>query len=163
MKRAVIAILVLFCSLPASAQWVAGGGYAHLSDSDITLGGIYGSVGYLVHEHDGLTIMPEIRLGFGVDPDTVSGIDVELDRFFAISIRGAVALNESFYVYVAPSYAHVDLTASSFIFTVSEDDWEFGFGGGVGYQISDALAGELSWESFDGTDVIGLGLRYSFD
>lgn len=107
--------------------------------------------------------MPEIRLGFGVDPDTVSGIDVELDRFLAISVRGQYALNESFYAYLAPSYAHVDLTASSFGFTVSADDWEFGFGGGFGYQFSDALAGELSWESFDGTDVIGLGLRYSFD
>ncbi|MDJ0909279.1 MAG: outer membrane beta-barrel protein [Woeseiaceae bacterium] len=163
MKRTFIAILMLFFSLPASAQWVAGGGYAQFSDSDINLGGIYGSIGYVVHEHEGLTIMPEFRLGIGVDPDTVAGIDVELDRFLAISVRGEYALVEDFYVYLAPSYAHVDLTASSFGFTVSEDDWEFGFGGGFGYRISEALAGELSWESFDGTDVIGLGLRYSFD
>jgi hypothetical protein len=46
--------------------------------------------------------------------------------------------------------------------SAKEDDWEFGFGGGVGFIPSDSVMLEAIFEDFDGTNVISAGLRYSF-
>ncbi len=166
MKRFLLATIILFFSIPASAQWVAGGGYINLSDSEdgvsVDLGGIYGSLAYVIEAEGNLTFMPELRLGLGVSDDTISGVKVELDNFFAFSVRGQFDFDSGVYLYAAPSYARAELTASAFGLSVSDDDWEFGFGGGFGYKFSEQTWGELSYETFDGTDVLSIGLRYAF-
>ena len=41
-KKSLIALSLLALPLTASANWSAGGGYANLSDEDLSLGVIYG-------------------------------------------------------------------------------------------------------------------------
>ena len=65
-------------------------------------------------------------------------------------------------MYAAPSYARAEVTASSGGISVSDDDWEFGFGGGAGYKFSDTVWGEISYETFDGTDVLSVGFKVGF-
>ncbi|MEM6514005.1 MAG: outer membrane beta-barrel protein [Pseudomonadota bacterium] len=166
MKRLMIGLGIFVLAAPVSAQWVAGGGYVNLSDEseffDVSVGGIYASLGYLVESESGLTFLPEMRLGTGVADDTILGVDIELDSFFAFSVRGQFEFDSSFYVYAAPSYARVELTASAAGMSESEDDWEFGVGGGVGYKFSDKAWGELSYETYDGTDVFSIGFKVPF-
>lgn len=166
MKNFLIALSFLFISIPASAQWVAGGGYLNVSDDDggvdVSLGGLYGSVGYVIESEGNFYFLPEVRLGVGISDDTVFGVDVELDTFFALSVRGQYDFDSGLYLYAAPSYARAEFTASSGGVSVSDDDWEFGIGGGAGYKFSDTVWGELSYETFDGTDIVSLGLKFGF-
>ncbi len=166
MKRFLIGLAFLIASVPASAQWVAGGGYVNLSDEDdffdVSLGGIYGSLGYLMAQDGGFSFMPELRVGVGISDDTISGFDIELDSFIALSVRGQYDIDSNFYVYAAPSYARVELTASAFGMSASEDDWEFGVGGGFGYKFSEKGWLELSYETYDGTDAFSVGFRGVF-
>ena len=166
MKKLLLILGVLVFSVPASAQWVAGGGYLNLSDDedgvDVSLGGIYGSLGYLIEGEGNFNFLPEIRLGVGISDDTVFGIDIELDTFFALSLRGQYDFESGLYLYAAPSYGRAEFTASAGGVSVSDDDWEFGFGGGAGYKFSDTVWGEISYETFDGTDVFSLGFKVGF-
>ena len=166
MKKFLIALALLVVSIPASAQWVAGGGYLNLSDDedgvDISLGGIYGSIGYIIEGEGAFTFMPELRLGLGVADDTVFGIDVELDSFLALSLRGQYDFESGLYLFAQPSYARAEFSASSGGITVSEDDWEFGVGGGAGYKFQEDFWGEVAYETYDGTDALTIGFKFLF-
>ena len=61
-----------------------------------------------------------------------------------------------------PSYANLDIKASNNGISRSDDNWEFGFGGGVGKQINDKTSIEASYESYDGTDLLTIGFKYAF-
>ena len=166
MKRLLTAIAFLAFSIPASAQWVAGGGYLNLSDDDdgidVDVGGIYGSLGYLIEGEGNFSFLPEIRLGVGVSDDSVLGFDVELDSFFALSLRGQYDFESGLYLFAAPSYARAEFTVSSGGFSDSDDDWEFGIGGGAGYRFQDNFWGEVGYETYDGTDALSFGFKYAF-
>ncbi|MEL6448653.1 MAG: outer membrane beta-barrel protein [Pseudomonadota bacterium] len=168
MKRILFTLIFLTASLPASAQWVVGGGYLNLSDDDdgidVSLGAVYGSLGYIIEGEGQFSFIPEVRVGFGVSDDTNSGVDVELDTFFALSLRGQYDFESGLYLYAAPSYARAEFTATSPLFSgsVSEDDWEFGIGGGAGYRFTDQTWGEVSYETFDGTDAFSIGVKFAF-
>jgi opacity protein-like surface antigen len=63
-----------------------------------------------------------------------------------------------------PSYANLDLRASFRGTSVSDDEWEFGFGAGVGKKLNEKVSVEASFESYDttDTDVITVGFKYAF-
>jgi len=56
-----------------SNHMVSGIGYMNLSDEDegleISLGGIYGSLGYQIQTDDNLYMIPEVRLGAGIQDE----------------------------------------------------------------------------------------------
>ncbi len=166
MKRILVLLALFAVSVPASAQWVAGGGYINLSDEDdgidVDLGAVYGSIGYLIEGEGNFSFLPEIRLGIGISDDTVFGVDVELDSFFALSLRGQYDFDSGLYLFANPSYARAEFTASSGGFSASEDDWEFGIGAGAGYRFQDNFWGEVGYETYDGTDVLAIGFKYAF-
>lgn len=150
----------------ASAAWTAGGGYADLSDSDdgivnINLGVVYASAGYEFLATD-FTIMPELRLGVGVYDDTVSGVNLEVDSYIAVSVRGKLNLTDNIGLFLQPTYTRLALTASAMGISESADNWELGFGGGVTYNLSDMTSIEAAYEIIDGTDVVSLGYRHHF-
>ncbi|MFT6194465.1 MAG: hypothetical protein ACJASU_001365 [Cognaticolwellia sp.] len=45
--------------------------------------------------------------------------------------------------------------------SVSDDEWEFGFGAGVGKKLIEKISVEASFEHYD-TDVITVGFKYAF-
>ena len=168
MKKVVLCVFMLFVSLSASAQWVVGGAYTNLSDdvgnSDFSLGALVGSIGYRFYpEGDtGFSIMPELRIGFGVGDDTVLGVEFELDRYAAINLRGQYAFDSGFYGFIAPSYTNIEVTGSFGGITVTEDDTEFGLGGGIGYMFNKQVHAEVLFEGIDGTDVFTFALKAQF-
>lgn len=171
MFKSLFFLIVLFgLSNAASAEWVAGVGYANLSDDedgiDISVGTIAGSLGYRFPSTSNFSIMPELRIGFGVNDDTVDfgglPFDVEVKSFVALSVRGQYEVNDSFYVYAQPSYANLDIEVSALGMSASDDDDEFGFGAGLGLHFNDHVSGEAAYEYFDGTDVFSIGIKYAF-
>jgi len=88
-------------------------------------------------------------------------VDVEIDSMFGVAVR-AQWEGENGYFFVNPSYMNLEVKASAGGFAASADDWEFGAGIGAGYRFSDNMAIEAGWEYFDGTDVLGIGLRFKF-
>ena len=157
--------LLIGASVSANAQWNVSGGYSSLNEDieadDISLGAVYGSVGY-TYDNDSLTFMPELRVGFGVGDDTVYGVDIEVDSLIVASVRAQYNVNEKFGVFLQPSYGRLEATASAGGESVSEDDWEFGFGGGASFKVRDQVAIEALYEAFDEVDVLSLGVRYSY-
>jgi opacity protein-like surface antigen len=162
-KITAIAGLLSLSSL-ASAEWTVGGGYINLSDDDgidLSLGALYASAGY-EYSSGQMTFMPELRLGVGVSDDTVQGFNLEIDTFFAASIRGQYNVTDSFGVFLQPSYARLETTASAGGQSFTDDNWEFGFGGGAAFKLSESASLEAAYESFDGSDVLSVAARFKF-
>jgi hypothetical protein len=63
---------------------------------------------------------------------------------------------------IQPSYARLEATASLGSFSETEDDWEFGFGGGATFQVSESASIEAIYEAYDEADVLSIGLRMTF-
>ncbi|WP_191321822.1 outer membrane beta-barrel protein [Colwellia sp. C1TZA3] len=162
-KKSLIVLSLLVLPLTASANGSAGAGYVNLSLENLSLGAIYGAVAYeFVAEDSQFSLVPELRLGTGISDDKTGSIKVEVERFMAFSVRGQYNYNNGFYVYVMPSYANLDLKASFRGTSASDDEWEFGFGAGVGKKLNEKISVEASFENHDGTDVITVGFKYAF-
>jgi len=166
MKKFTAIVLLSLLPFAANAEWVGGVGYVNLSDDDggidVSLDAIAASIGYRFASENDFFLMPEFRIGIGVGDDTVLGVNVEVESLLAFSVRGQYDFASGAYVYAAPSYANLDLKATSGSVSASEDDWEFGFGAGFGYRFTDTVSGELSYETYDGTDVIGVAAKFWF-
>lgn len=181
MEKLVLGMLLASGSLTAMAaenepsnNWVGGISYINLSDEDdgldISLGGVVGSLGYKIKSGNNFYLIPEVRIGTGISDDSVSylgvDVDVELDGFLALSLRGQFELDNGVYIFAAPTYANAEFTASASqggqSASATDDSWEFGVGGGVGYNFTKTASAEVMYEQFDGTDVFSLGLKFNF-
>src|SRR5690625_679183 len=107
MKRIALAILLATAPLTslATGSWVVGINYMNLSEDvdafDVSLGGLAGSVGHKVNIVDNFYLIPEVRFGTGISDDTVRylgvSVDLELDRFIALSVRGQYEFDNNLY------------------------------------------------------------------
>ncbi len=159
-------LLIAFMPFAANAEWVAGAGFYNLSDDeggvDISLNAVTGSIGYRIeNDNSNFSFMPELRAGIGIGDDTVFGVDVELDRVLVFSLRGQFDFENGAYFFAAPAYANIEVKASAAGFSVSEDDSQAGIGAGVGFRFNERNFAEVSYETYDGTDVIGIAWKIS--
>jgi len=164
MKTSLIAAVVITAAgitSAATAEMVGGVGYSSLSEDGIRLGTIQGTLGYKLDTSSNFSLIPEFRAGFGVNDDSVLGAKIEVDRFYGVNLRGQWE-GEQTYFFFAPSYTNVKLDASALGTSVSSNDWELGAGIGAGWRFNDNASIEASYEYFDGTDIIGVGLRFEF-
>jgi opacity protein-like surface antigen len=164
MKK-ILRVITLAALLPvthgAIANWSTSAGYA--SFNDISLGAVYGSVGY-TFQKDEFTIMPELRLGLGIN-DTTIDIDFggpndaqatyEIDNFVSASLRGQINVSETIGIFIQPSFSMLTTT-------IFESSSEFTLGLGASFEITESASIEAMYESFDRSDVLSLGIRYSF-
>lgn len=166
-KKTAIALTLLSLSLTASADWQMGGGFGNLSDDsdgdEISLNVLFGSVSYKIeNSKNDFFFVPELRVGTGVGDDSLYGATIEVESFIALSVRGQYDYSNGAYVYVMPSYANLDIKASYNGNSASDDSWELGFGGGVGYQVNKKMSVEATYENYDGTDMLSVGFKYAF-
>ncbi len=164
--KALSCSLLLGASMSANADWTPSIGYASLSDdsgvTDLSVGAAYVGLGY-TFEQDAFTIMPQLRLGYGINDDRIMNAKVEMDNFVAASVRGQYNVTESFGLFIQPSYARFRATVSADGVSASvKSDWEFGIGGGAKYVVDEHTALEAVYETFDESDVISVGLRITF-
>ena len=150
--------------------WVAGMGYTSFSESednvDISVGTIWGSLGYQIKATDKFYVTPEVKIGKGIGSDTIiSGstpIDVELDSYLAVSLRGEYDFQNGAYLFVAPTYAKGEFNVNVGSDFAESSSWKFGAGIGAGYNFSEGKKVEVAYESFDGTDMISLAVKFDF-
>jgi opacity protein-like surface antigen len=173
MKKLLIGSLLTVMAGTASANWEIGGSYAQLKDEvisrDITLGALVGHLGYHSQLSENVTLVPRLRLGFGISDDTwdawvpgASDVDISLDRFVSLDVKIQFQANENIYLYLMPAYANAKLSASVLNSSESDDSWEFGGGAGIGYNFTPKVSVEASYETFDGTDVLSIGFTSRF-
>lgn len=166
-KKSLVALSLIAIPIAASANLTAGAGYANLSDEDLSFGIVYGSISYeFANENSQFSFMPEFRLGTGVSdedlPGVTGGVTVEVETFTALSFRAQYNHDNGVYMYAMPSYANLDVKASSFYGSVSDDSWELGYGVGIGKKFNSNMYIEASYENYDGTDMFTAGFRYAF-
>ena len=157
--------LLTAASLSNAQGWSFSGGYANYMEDDagidVSLGALYASAGY-TYNSGNLSFMPEVRLGLGVTDDSIQGVDVEIDSLVIASIRGQYNVTDRFGVFLQPSYGRLEATASFNGSSVTEDEWEFGVGGGAAFQISESSSIEAYYEAFDEADVLSIAFRMDF-
>jgi opacity protein-like surface antigen len=166
-KSFIVVALTLGFAASANADWNVAAGYTNIADSDdgfdISLNAITAGVGYEIEFADSqFSVMPEFRIGFGVDDDDKDGIKLEIERYMAVSVRGVYHASDAIYLYAQPSYANLKIKGTGFGQTATDDEWEFGVGAGIGVNATEQLSFELSYENFDDTDFITAGIRYAF-
>ncbi|WP_143870664.1 outer membrane beta-barrel protein [Catenovulum sediminis] len=170
LKKSVLAIALASASFSSFANWVGGVSYINLSDDDgqmeLSLSGIVASLGYKIESDSNFFIMPELRIGTGIGDDTVrffgGDFKVEMNSFTALTVRGQYDLENGAYLFAAPSYANLDVKVSGYGESASEDEWEFGIGGGIGFDVNESTSAEFSYEHYDGTDALSVGIKVDF-
>lgn len=168
-KKTLLAVTLAATSFVSAANWVGGVSYVNVSsdsDLDVSLGGIGGSIGYKFENEKNVTFQPEFRYAIGFSDDDVNDfgtrINIEMDSFISLSVRGQYNFENNAYVFAVPTYSNLEVTAKAGGSSASDDEWEFGFGAGAGYQFNEKTAIELTYESYDDTDVIVAGLKFNF-
>jgi len=162
-------------SMP-STNWVAGINYARFSeegaDLQDELNSIGVSLGYDFLQFDRLHLIPELRIGIGVDKEDTRIIDgdfdvvADLDNYIAFSFRGQLELAYGVYVFAAPAYTNIGYTffatQTGHSAASMEESWELGIGGGAGYRLLKRMSAEFMFEQFNDTDIATLGLKFNF-
>jgi hypothetical protein len=143
-------------SSQAIAGWNIGGVYSHFDIGAYGLDGVALSVGYEFRQDDRkLSFMPVLQLGVGVGDDPL-----EIKAYYGLSSRVNYYASPSFYVFIQPAYTNVELKVSAMGKSVTANDWEYGYGGGIGFTPTDDLILEVMFEKYDDTDVLSAGIRY---
>ncbi len=180
MKTLLPACILSLFACTASANWVGGISYTHLSveQSGISVdqAGLSGSLGYQIPlQKEGLSVIPEIRVGQSMGSSTVprdgNQVRVRLESLTAFSVRVQYRLNgEKVYYFVAPAYGRIiykidkipPSPLDKYADSETDDLWEIGVSGGLGYYIDDHIAAELVYEHLDKIGVVSVSLKYYF-
>ncbi|SMF04892.1 Outer membrane protein beta-barrel domain-containing protein [Alteromonadaceae bacterium Bs31] len=176
MKKFILGLLCVALPLSASAEWVAGVQYFNLSDddggADLSFGGVSASIGYKFDMGCNCYIIPSFNYGIGLSDEKMSfgeGMDasLELDNMMGFDVRGQWEFDSGMYVFAAPSYRQLEITAKASIGEFSgsssaESDWEFGLGAGLGYNFNETIGVEAGYERIDTSDIWSVGMRFNF-
>jgi len=166
-KHALAVSALVLASTSAMAGWSVGGGYTNLSDSadgvDLSLGVLSANVGYSFESASSdWSVMPELRVGTGIQDDIVYDAGVEVERLIVLSTRFNYQATDAVSFFIQPSYANLKVKASYMGMSATDDEWEFGVGGGSNFKLSDQWSLEALYESYDGSNAISFAARYSF-
>lgn len=137
-------------ALPAHAETgaYATGGYTHFDLENVDLGGLTGRLGYRFHPNFGV----EGEASFGVNDDTVAGVDVELDYAAGIFGVGFLPITPTADLFGRIGYGAIEAEASAGGLTVSGDDDGFAFGGGAQFMLTPKLGVRGEYTRLEGED-----------
>jgi|GEM_PF-3124256 len=180
--------LVLICGLLslsniAVGQWIAGIGYFDLTadiDGYEVSPDVYGfNLGYQIETGlPDFTIVPGMSLYMDADDDFVdvtspgpARVRVETNFGMGFNVRFQWDGDSGLYFYLAPSLSRFDIDGREPIIVndvvigtakINDDDWYAGGGLGVGYNATDRISFEFSFEEYGDADILGLNFRYAF-
>ncbi len=170
---AALALTAVVAPAAQAADWHASLGYTRLSEdgpdgSDVVVGILVGSLGYRLENDAGFALIPEVRVGTGIDGDTVRlpgvgpAIEVDVKSFVGLTVRGEYAFTERIAVFAQPTYANLETEASSGGQSATGDEWQLGFGAGIGLRAGRRGQVDLFAEDFDGSLLITGSYRRRF-
>jgi hypothetical protein len=167
----------------ASAQWIAGVGYFDISADvdgyEVSPDVVGFNLGYEFETLlPDLTIVPGMSLYMDADDDIVNvtnpgpaRVRVETNFGMGFNVRFQWDGDSGMYFYLAPSMARFDIDGRETVIVddvvigtakIKDDDWYVGGGLGIGYNATDAISFELSFEEYGDADILGLNFRYAF-
>ena len=126
---------------------------------DADAGTLSGKVGVMATEYFGV----EARAGFGVDDDTVRGVDVKLDNFFGGYATFNMVNESPITPYGVLGFTRIEAQAGN----VEDDDSDFSYGAGVNFAFAPNLSANLEYmRYYDDNDVtvdgLGIGMQVNF-
>ncbi len=161
--RALLLALAMVFSASVSAQGVSGMSYYQLDDDEISPGALVGSVGYRFQANEVVSFVPELRGGFGIKDDKFLGAKFKLKGLAGAALRTEFAVSEPVYLFAVASYTHYRVKASvPDVGSASTSADEFGFGGGIGFNVREGGSIDISYEKLEDVGVIGVGFRFTY-
>ena len=157
---AILAAAVMAADANAEFTGSVGSTYAEVSGADLFVANATLGYKFPVNEH--ISIQPEIRGGVGLNEDSVSGVDVEINNTFGFNLRLQAEISNSIYVFAQPSYTRYEVEAEGFGFEFSDKSWEFGGGGGLGFRLNQNFALEAGYERVDDLDTWRAAFRFYY-
>jgi len=105
----------------------------------------------------------EARAGFGVDDDTINGVDVSVDNFYGGYGTFNLANESPITPYAVLGFTRVEAEVGS----VKDDDSDVSYGLGANMEFAPNLSGNLEYmRYYDDDNVeldgIGVGLQFNF-
>lgn len=180
-------LLFICCLLPissvASAQWIGGVGYFDLTadvDGYEVSPDVYGfNLGYRIDTSlPDLTIVPGMSLYMDADDDIVdvtspgpARVRVETNFGMGFNVRFQWDGDSGLYFYLAPSLSRFDIDGREPVIVddvvigtakINDDEWYAGGALGIGYNATDRISFEFSFEEYGDADILGLNFRYAF-
>lgn len=111
----------------------------------------------------------ETRLGTGLNDDTISGtdVDIELDQLFGVYAVGHLPVNDAFSFYGLIGFSYAEATLSNRFASISDDDDGFSYGAGVEVNFTPQVSGQLEYVSYLSKsdydlNAASIGLSYNF-
>ncbi|HEY9030462.1 MAG TPA: porin family protein [Kangiella sp.] len=125
-------------------------------DADVTT--LDGKVGTYFNEN----FSGELRLGLGVQDDTVFGSDIEIENYYGAYLRAGIPVTDGFYPYAIVGYTNTKVGVSG---GGSDSESDMSYGLGADFAISDSVdftAEFMRYLDKDGVEVDGIGLGFKF-
>ena len=126
---------------------------AEIGPYDADAGTLSGKVGVMATPFLGI----EARAGFGVDDDTVNGVDVSVDNFYGGYATFNLANESPVTPYAVLGFTRVEAEVGS----VEDDDSDVSYGIGASMEFAPNLSGNLEYMRYyddDNVELDGLGL-----
>lgn len=165
MKKILAILAISLAPLAGHAQFAIEGGLARLSVDDFNadFNATYITGIYTTSSGPNLKNSIEITLGRGNSSEQFNGSEIELEQYYGVTYRAAFGFSNGAYLFFSPSYARRELSFATPAGSDSDTSpWEFGFGGGAGYEVTDALSVEAQIDSISGFNLFSVGARYGF-
>ena len=110
-------------------------------NADADVGTLSAKVGVMATPYLGI----EARGGFGVDDDRIGGVDYSLDNFFGGYATFNLANESPITPYAILGFTRVEIEASSFLGTATEDETDVSYGIGMNMDFAPNLSGNLEY------------------
>ncbi|GAA0839060.1 hypothetical protein GCM10009113_02000 [Marinobacter szutsaonensis] len=126
---------------------------AELGPYDADVGTLSGKVGVMATPFLGI----EARAGFGVDDDTINGVDVSVDNFYGGYATFNLANESPVTPYAVLGFTRIEAEVGS----VEDDDSDVSYGIGANMEFAPNLSGNLEYMRYyddDNVELDGLGV-----
>lgn len=141
--------------LGAQVNYINGDtGYGDVNPMALSING-----GYQLNPNIAL----EARIGVGVTDDTVIGVDVELDQYYAGYVVGSYPLSKEFSVYGMVGFSDVEITATANGRSASASDDGISYGLGGVYNFNNNIGLNLEYVLLaEDINSLNFGVTYKF-
>ena len=157
---------LLLASLSVNADLYGGAHYTEISDDILSLGGAGVTLGYELATTPKTSFIGEIRTGVGIKDDTYESyydVALELDSYYIFTAKGKYITDSGVYLLALASQATIEVTASFDKYSDTASETEAGFGLGLGYDFeTSGIDTELTFETFDDSDLIAFNVKFDF-
>ncbi len=122
--------------------------YAEDGFDDANVAGIFGRLGKQYTDN----LAAEVRLGFGLGSDTVSGVDFEMQEFYGAYLKVSAPVGERLDPYLLVGYTQISVEVSALGVSVDDSADDFSYGVGTDIDLDKDLQGSVEFVRYADKD-----------